>query len=419
MKLTSRNEIAMAIPGVAGRVAVIALSVIGLVIAVYLLWTSVAQAGQPIGCGEGSGCAEVLNSKWSQLFGIPVSALAALTYLGLICGMLFLPIANPIHRGKVWLLIMTIAILLLFSAAWFIGLQVFYLKAICPWCMTEHALGTLIALLILGFHVASFNRANVSAKRPVMAGITFPFCIALLLFGQMAIGQWLTDFQAPKANRLDRDDSASDTGAGPQRSITMLDGRIELRPADRPMIGSADAEHVIVLLLDYCCPHCRTTHGYLMEAMRQFPDQFAIVLCPMPLNSDCNPYWETTEPRFAESCDLARLALAVWKLEPSKFPQFDQWLFEPSRPRLYADALDEASDLVDSKALGEILKTESWLNEMIKENARFYVSSGAERIPVLLAPGFSTVVGRPGSQEELNEILQQDLGLNSSHRSPD
>ena len=79
MNPTSRNEIAMAIPGIASRVAVIALSVIGFVIAVYLLWTSMAQAGQPIGCGEGSGCAEVLNSKWSQLFGIPVSALAAVT----------------------------------------------------------------------------------------------------------------------------------------------------------------------------------------------------------------------------------------------------------------------------------------------------------------------------------------------------
>ena len=35
------------------------------------------------GCGEGSGCEEILTSRWSQIFHIPVPAIGMLVYLGL------------------------------------------------------------------------------------------------------------------------------------------------------------------------------------------------------------------------------------------------------------------------------------------------------------------------------------------------
>ncbi|HEX4071534.1 MAG TPA: hypothetical protein VHX68_10200, partial [Planctomycetaceae bacterium] len=46
------------------RGALALLSLVGLGIAAYLLFLSLAKRGLPAGCGQGSGCDEVLNSRW-------------------------------------------------------------------------------------------------------------------------------------------------------------------------------------------------------------------------------------------------------------------------------------------------------------------------------------------------------------------
>src|SRR4051794_10800491 len=49
-------------------------------ISLYLLFVSLTRAGMPAGCGKGSGCAEVMSSRWAGSFGMPVSLPAALVY---------------------------------------------------------------------------------------------------------------------------------------------------------------------------------------------------------------------------------------------------------------------------------------------------------------------------------------------------
>ena len=57
----------------------------GLAISVYLLTLKLTgKITYLVGCGEGSGCANVLGSRWSQFFYIPVSAFAAVMYAALL-----------------------------------------------------------------------------------------------------------------------------------------------------------------------------------------------------------------------------------------------------------------------------------------------------------------------------------------------
>src|SRR5687768_17492254 len=65
--------------------AVIAgLAAVAVLLAAYLTWVSVRQAGTPAGCGADSGCARVLASRWSRWFDVPVGAPAAAVYLGIL-----------------------------------------------------------------------------------------------------------------------------------------------------------------------------------------------------------------------------------------------------------------------------------------------------------------------------------------------
>ena len=140
------------------------------------------------------------------------------------------------------------------------------------------------------------------------------------------------------------------------------------------------------------------------------PGQLCIVALPMPLNSNCNPNWPKTGSRFKNSCDLARLALAVAQIDPPSFAEFDRWLFESDAAREVQESRDVAEQLVGPVELQRALSDES-VTEKILRNVTAYGASGADRIPVVASPDFSTVVGRPSSADELYGILETELGL--------
>src|SRR5580698_544682 len=62
------------------RLSLAFFSLLGCVVAAYLLSVSRAHRHLPAGCGQGSGCDEVLNSRWAQVFGVPVSGPALAVY---------------------------------------------------------------------------------------------------------------------------------------------------------------------------------------------------------------------------------------------------------------------------------------------------------------------------------------------------
>jgi len=377
------------------------LSVVALGVAVYLYTTSLAESGRPLGCGEESGCAEVLTSRWSQVFGIPVSIPAALVYGCVIATLVGFPLVSAAKRTLLWTVTSTLAMVLILSAVWFVGLQVFHLDAICPWCMTEHGLGCVIGLLLLGATLKSTGTRQI----PV------PALLSIVMLGSLVGAQYFGEFSGPEAERLAAASNDLVQGQGDLRKIVLLDGKFEVVPAKSPVIGDPNSENLVVVLADYCCPHCRATHEYLLSAMEKYPDQVAVVMMPMPMNTDCNKNLKKTQKRFTDSCKLARLALAVWKVEPGKFVEFDSWLFETKKPRPIGEATSYAKQLVDAAKLDSVLSNDASIDQMISKNVDAYADSDAGRIPVLLSPGFSSVVGRPGSEEELHQILARDFNL--------
>ena len=168
---------------------------------------------------------------------------------------------------------------------------------------------------------------------------------------------------------------------------------------------------MLAILFDYSCPHCRAAHGYLAEGIKRYDGKLGLVMLPMPLNSDCNPHWEETEPRFKDSCKLARLALAVHRAAPEKFAEFDAWLFEPEMPRSAEDARAEAERLVSAERLESALADPSVAERIAADTAAFgrlqETNPDAAALPIIMSPGFSTLVGRHESADELFQSLKQ------------
>ena len=116
------------------------------------------------------------------------------------------------------------------------------------------------------------------------------------------------------------------------RLWSLYGGRFLLQLDDVPMMGSSDASNVIVNLFDYNCTHCRLLHPMLATVQRRLSNELAIVCLPMPMDSHCNSFVPSKYPTFTNSCEYARLCLAVWRANRFVFAQFDDWLFSPEKP---------------------------------------------------------------------------------------
>ena len=357
------------------------------VVAAYLLATSVSASPRPLGCGVGSGCDEILSSRWSKVLGLPVGLPAMLLYVGVVVAAVarhrtICPQATRRLSALLWIA----AGAILTSVSWFVGLQWIVLQVFCPWCLFDHGLGVLTAVAIL---VTEFLQHRF---RPGM------FVLGMVLSGLLAGVQILFPSTGAGAAAL---------GA---EQIEMLEGKLQFSPEEAPTLGSADSPATVVVLFDYCCPHCRQTHAHLVELQQRHPNRFRVVLLPVPLNADCNPAVEETEPRFAAACDLARLSLAVWRVDSTRFAEFDAWLFEPEQPRTAEAAQSEAERLIGIGPLTDAL-VDPRINARIAANVEAYTAGGIEAIPVLLSPGKAGVSGRVADAEMLEQVLQAELGL--------
>lgn len=371
----------------------------------------------PPGCGSGSGCAEVLTSRWSAAFGIPVSAPAAVLYAGVFFATCFVGEKyRETVRRTAWSALFLAAVIVACSVMWFIGVQAFILKAFCTWCMTDHAIGLLLAALILWKEPVVKPRLDTKEAISTAAKRTIALTAAgTLLAAGLVAAQFIAPYKGPSIIRLELGKNA-DTGPGPDRQIAVIDGHLQLIVADEPVLGSPDAKALVVVMFDYCCPHCRRTHEYLLRALDRYPGQLGIVCLPLPLDADCNSTVDETEARFEDSCELAQLALAVRQIDTAAFVEYDRWLFEPEMPRKLQEARTKAEQLVDAAALEAAMQDER-IDAAITRHVEAYKASGAERIPLIMSPGIASIVGRPENEEQLFELFEQELGLTVGRQS--
>ncbi len=375
------------------------------VISVFLLAGSLSSSGHVVGCTGNSSCDELLASRWSSWLGIPVSGGAVLLYLLLTGSALASRFSPEKHRKAVWSMMLAASLLATGAGTWFATVAWGQVNALCSHCLATHACG--FVLLVLIWYNAPLGRGRLvtprlAAKCAAVAGMG----MVALVGGQLLGGQ--DDTIA--IQRIGQSGDDYDRGTDKQRKLSALGGKIELRPHELPTIGSPDAPHIILSFFDYTCPHCRTTHWYLKQIPNRYGDKVAIVVLPVPLEAKCNRHMKQTRKQHVHACELATIALCVWRADATKFAEFDHWMFTkpdkksrtPEEARAYAHTLVGAEKFAESE-------TDSWAAMQVKSNIHILSSLNPPAVPMIVAR--SLAWRWPGTAKELYAMIETEYGI--------
>lgn len=396
--------------------------------------------GPVAGCGPGSGCDKVLSSRWAYWLDIPVGVPAVVVYLALLASTFWITSRRTADdRRAAWMLAIGLSVVIAGAALWFVGLQMFVIEAFCKFCMLAHVCGFAAAMLCLNNipFAANPNMPAWSGKSSEQ-GVPRKAFAPLLMLGVvgvagLAAGQLLVQKQrnivkvfAPAVTNQVPAGTSSGAQApaiaiqnspnarliGP-RLLSLYDGQFLFQLDDVPMIGPADAANVIVNLSDYNCFHCRMLHPILKEVQKRFGNRLGIVCLPMPMDKQCNPYVPPRHPTFTNSCDYARLSLAVWRANKSAFGTFNDWLFSTEQPAPVEQVREFAGRLVGTEKLSMAL-TNEWIDQQILKACNLHytnwqATAGPAMPQIIIGPVISA--GALNSRNDLFQYLDKYLGL--------
>ncbi len=460
---------------------------IALAVSGYLAVTSLSSSSVAGCSGSLFDCESVLKSRWSTWMGIPVSALAFLTYVGVLVALLFTQFGSRQRQQLMWLIVTTLCLSAGAAAVWFIFLQVFVLKHLCWYCLAAHSCGLFLTVTVLsreplGKHTGRIpamaacvgilvlisgqwwgpapktytieTYESVSAPVENMDGELFgaPNDVENSMEGEFAppeddfifeppaeVEVSQKSFRFPNLNGMtipvsttlssmvtfqpqesagDQSDDSAETkkeetkseqkakAKKPRRLASISNGRIKLDVNRWPIIGDPDAKFVFVELFDYACPHCRQTHQKAIKgAKARLNGDLAVITLPLPLNTKCNKAIVNTGPKFTESCEVSNLAVAMWRVDPKKFEEFHDWMFNGDTPPSYAQAKAHAETLVDSEKLAQVLASKV-PSGYVQRHVQIYEMTGKGDVPKLMFPG-TAVIGELTSADVLVEIIQR------------
>ena len=258
------------------------LSSLALALSAYLGWHYLVGRSA-IGCGGGSPCEQVLRSRWSAVGGVlPVSGLAAGAYLAMLVASLSMgpATATPVRR-LAWGAMLVVVGAAAGSAVWFIIVQEWVIGAFCPYCMTTHITGLLLAALVIwraprqldddstdvGLTSPAPALPEDGARRTENGCRTPPLLSVLRRLSSAPIGLALVGLVL--AGIL----ATCQVAFAPPAIYRRGESQVNLPAIDphaAPLVGSPDAPCIVTLLFDYKCPHCQQMHFMLEAAIRRY-----------------------------------------------------------------------------------------------------------------------------------------------------
>lgn len=353
-----------------------ALCLCGLTLNLLLLYWRVTDASSSIaGCGGAGDCDAVLASRWSQVFGVPVSVPGIVLYIALFAGLLW---ENERVRSFCFAA-------LLAAALWFGFVQLGIIRQICPWCMAVHGIGLLIA--VLGF-IHRGRCFGLWEQAGIIAGISLALC---QLYGPV-----------PARFRLE---------SSPDRMLVFEGGNKTFNASELPCIGSPQAKHVLIEYFDYRCAACRKMSGYLDALIRKHPTGVAVLVLPVPLERSCNHRMGVADEEHASSCALAKLSLAVWRAKPEAFANIHRaFLSEPSPDEAAAEK--KVLALLSAPQLSAALD-DPWIGKTLHTHAEDWhlLSKSTRKLPKLLIRDGRILHGLPSGEEDFIRVMEQELSL--------
>ena len=406
--------------------------------AVLSLWMFIhgrGSRGLP-GCGSGSACDAVARTRWARVGPVPVAALGLVTYAAVVA--LALLDASRSTRNQHHLaaaaILAGLTPILAGGALWFLLLQAVVVRRLCPYCMLIHGLSLASALLIVDMAAGGLGPSRVGTLLRVHPDWFLPgtLATAVLLAAQLLIRPAsysvrslgrasvgtppaLPDIRSSTSGDDDRPDGAlaTEQSSNPyaRRTVSVASGQIVLRGDAWPVVGFPEAKHIVVFLFDHTCKVCRQVHRLLTQAIERHPAGLAVMFVPVPADAACNPAIQRRDPQHRQACAYARLGLAVWQADWSKYAEFSAYLSGTVEPPPLRQARRRAAELIGMDLPNPATPDES-IDARISAAVRLLEPLGTPRIPtpMLLFPR-TALNGQVPTAAHLSAILQRQLGI--------
>ncbi len=417
-----------------------------------LLYQSLTHDALP-GCGGGSGCGEVLSSRWSSFFGVPVSLFAVGIYLLMLLAVIARsPRAAEKPQHLETFVVALSALTAIAAAGWFIAVQALVIKALCKYCMATHALGVTASVLCLLMVYRSMRFKSVVSVM-VCAAALVGVMIAGQVFGPKPktagpVVQYVDDLPTPTSSPGPADavltpdepvdtpepgkvpepdkvaaetpDAPSETPKNPtapvdtpqldvSQTVPFYGGRLNIDPSELPIAGNLDAQVLMVCLFDYTCQHCRTTRKMLERTSRKHGDGLGILFLPAPLDGKCNRMIKRTQYQHRHACMLAKMSLAVWRADPKKWVAFDKALYTDTRFHTPGGARKTAVELIGEQALDSALE-DPWADAQLARDVNTYQTTakaaGKGALPMLITRR-GVMSGTPDHPSEVDRFIKR------------
>jgi protein-disulfide isomerase len=293
------------------------------------------------------------------------------------------------------------------AALWFTVIQALVLQTFCPLCLTAH--GVAVIECLAGWLRAGRRRgADLAARQAVTWSLAGFLGIALLqLYGPVPPTHRVVSLVGADAATQQ---PVHAEGGGRMLVFEAIEKSYAV--GNLPLIGKADATHVFVEYLDYRCTACRITSGFVDALIARHPNEVAVIILPVPLESECNPAHSPLAGQHPGSCELARLALAVWRQSPENFADFHRLrMLDPSLESARKDAR-----AVISPSRFEAALADPWIDRLLEANISDWTafSRDTDKLPKLLIPTGKIVHGPPSGEADFIRRLEQELGLTPS-----
>lgn len=209
---------------------ILILSVLGFLLSVYLTYLHYTE-GNTAFCSQGSDCDAVRQSSYSSILGIPVALLGAIGYV-----LIFWFTLVSITKKVRWLLLYIISLAGFVFSVYLTYLEIFVIKAICPYCVVSAIIMTVIFIMI------ALRKSEFYPKLSSLHTAVLTICV----LGIVVIGS-----SAFQSDSLDFQDDGSLTANSFQLGLAK-----HLRQSGAKMYGS------------YKCPHCNAQKALFGDASK-------------------------------------------------------------------------------------------------------------------------------------------------------
>ena len=414
------------------------------IITAYLAIATLARGGDVPGCGQDSGCGEVLGSPWAYWLGIPVSLLGLGLYGAFFISTFSLKIGQQQKATRALNSLTLFSFATLAAAAWFVGVQAVAIKSFCPYCCTAHGLASLAAVIFLS--QASDIGSRLSVRLNFGVGIVVALGLVVVIAAVQIIlpkepeaplivdlGQAQTNAPIAEAKPAPKPTPPPAPAVEPKPTAPAVAtvtpeapstpkaepflvprSSLSLDATRLPLLGPANAPHRIGCLFDYTCHHCRQLHGFIRTAIDQFDGQLSCLMIPMPLDANCNAQIKRTGRDHVNACKYAKICLAVQQIAPAKYDAFDRWLFTNHKTtKPLAKVREHAASLVGAAALNKAVASAT-VQQQLQQNIRAYELNSKNGKKSLMPQTIikdQVIFGPPPSDAALQSILKKILGL--------